>query len=602
MEQINGIFGMASNITPVNIKQWKTLGYKGVKWAMKWYKMQPTENDFSFVEAYNGIKLLVEAGLYINIQTWTGNNAPLGGMDGSIQRPDWLKKKGVNTFYTTGHELNGPWPNYYDDAYTEAFNNWHTGFANFLSGLPLEWKMYIKSVFVSNGATGDGQPYKGTAPFGWEHIQDDEQWNNFCKMEWEFCKTQYDKNDFMVMALNPNNNGEMVSYCVEKFPNAYLKHGDASHEVPVEGADFSREWPKTQWFGEIDDMILRPKWPEHAACVQFQCVRSALDINTQRLDFMQEWISNRYVPVFVEFFHKHVGSIYNDNPSVGFCALAEIADFLNTTDYPFPLDLNGEVILWDDKKLYDNSIKNVDTNYPDRWVNEQRKVQVAIGRSNSIRIQKFREKGYPRGLTGNSDYGSADYYNNDMSYYVRSNYQQNITQIFPFQTSKGIYRVDDGSCYGRNAKAFKLYNGKYAMYFQLNQSLKQTIASDRVRITVTYKDTNDAIWDIRCAFNQRCRITNTSTNEWKKVFFDIEDFKFGGRMENGADIIITLIKGDVELTYFEMIEFENLDKIGYTPRDFDIFQEAGVVLGQIELDPPDMQDSEEIIGAEKIKS
>src|SRR5262245_26067528 len=115
MQHSIGVFAMASGVSPVTIKQWKLLGYRGAKVAMKWSILQPTETDLSFTTAYNWIKLLVEAQLDINIQVWVGNFSPIGGVDNN--NADWLRRKGVNIFYTTGHEMTGPWPNYYEDLY-----------------------------------------------------------------------------------------------------------------------------------------------------------------------------------------------------------------------------------------------------------------------------------------------------------------------------------------------------------------------------------------------------------------------------------------------------------------------------------------------------
>jgi hypothetical protein len=576
-----GVFGQSSNITAVNIKQYKLLGYKGVRICLKWTTLQPTETDLSFTTAYEWIKLLAEAELDINIQIWVGNHSPIGGTDNvqgvPTKMPDWLAKKGVNVFYTTGHQLTGPWPNYYETAYTDAFKNLHRAFANFLHGLPANYQARVKSVFVSNGATGDAQPYKGDAPAGWQHIGDDEQWNTYCKGQWDFCWSEYAKNfEFMTLAFNPSNNAETLQWCVDNYPGAYLKHGDASHGFPIDGETYKMNWPPAQYFGEVDEPVLNSK-----PCVQFQTIRSALHVNEQRLEFLGQWLTNRYVPVYVAFFHKYVDEIYNENPAKGFCALAEKVDFLNTTDYPVGM-FGAE--LWDDQRLYDGTLRRINETTPDRLYREQRYVNLAMNRTNAERISAFENEGY----SYNSNSGAlrdSDYYTNDISYYVTNNYFLHVTQLLPFQTSKGLFRVDGDAVYGRNARQFKLHNGKNAMYFQVNQAMKVTDTKDKVRISVTYKDIGVTIWSIRCALNQKCTVTNTNTNEWKKVMFDVENFKFGGRMDNGADFILILVGGD--LFPIDMVEFENIDKIGATPKDFDVFGEAGIVIGEVELDPED---------------
>ena len=596
MQHTIGVFGMTGSITPVAIRQWKVLGYRGVKLAAKWSMLQPTETDLSFSAFYDWLTLLINDELDVNIQVWVGNHAPIGGTETvqgkPVKQPDWLARKGVNTFHTTGHKLTGPYPNYYEEAYKEAFNTLHRAFANFLNGLPANYKARIKSVFVSNGATGDSGPYKGTAPVGWEHIQNDETWNNYYKVQWAFAAEQYAKNsEFMTLAFNPGNTAESLTYCIENFPGSYLKHGDSTHEFPIEGEIYKRNWPETQWFGEIDDSIKFSPYP----CVQFQCIRSALHVNTTRLDFMQEWMTNRYTPLFLEFVHKYVEEIYSDSPTKGFCALAEKVDFTNIEDYP--VDMYGP--LWDDQKLYDNSIRNADR-ITDQFIREMRYVSIAIGRSNEGRINKLREAGYFRYPKNVDVSKEGDYYNQDVSFYVTNNYFLHVTQFLPFQTSTGLFRIDEGNIYGRNARQFKLYNGKNAMYFLVNQAMKITNNADKVRISVTYKDIGASIWEIRCAFAQKCRVTNTNTNEWKKVFFDVENFKWGGKMENGSDFIVTLVRGT--LFPIDMVEIENLDKIPAEPKEFDIFKEAGYVIGEIELDPEDAEEPDEIIGAEEARA
>ena len=102
MQHTIGVFGMTGSITPVAIRQWKVLGYRGVKLAAKWSMLQPTETDLSFSAFYDWLTLLINDELDVNIQVWVGNHAPIGGTETvqgkPVKQPDWLARKGVIPF------------------------------------------------------------------------------------------------------------------------------------------------------------------------------------------------------------------------------------------------------------------------------------------------------------------------------------------------------------------------------------------------------------------------------------------------------------------------------------------------------------------------
>lgn len=550
-----GVWGWTGTVTSAKIANWKASGYTGVRIIAPWYSIQPTQSNLSFSSLKTTIALCADSALQMEIQVWVGPDAPI------FTGYNWLATLGVETFMTTGGTDNGPWPNYYNTLYKNAFNTLHKALADTLFNLPSAHKQYVKSVFISNGSTGDEGPTKGT-PTGESYgVANDATWNAYIKVQWDSCWKYYRKDTpFMKLTFQGNDDATHLNQQLTDYPGSNQKHGGGGHDYPLDGDIYRRNWPityyqndTTVYISEVDGHVkFSTKEQDH-----FQMIRAALDVHMQRLDFMVEWdaIPDRFF--LAEFFKKYCNQYYV-SPSLinkGFVALAQKVDFRDTIN--FPTAAFGAV--YDSYPTYLSQLNLVNISSDAEVRKQVRRTSVARNRANPARMTALNAAGFQY-------IPSGPYYFNDIGFDVLQNYSVNITQKMIDQTSAGVFRIGDTTqSYGRNARKFKKYSNKYEMYFDVNDIIfTGSSIGDSVKITVTYLDTGYASWQIRCYKCFKKTFQNTNTQLFKQAVITIPRFKDGNKMPYSSDFIIKLFKSndaDAVVNFpVEMVEFENLSK------------------------------------------
>ena len=166
------------------------------------------------------------------------------------------------------------------------------------------------------------------------------------------------------------------------------------------------------------------------------------------------------------------------------------------------------------------------------------------------------------------------------------NYEANLYQVEPDQTSLGLWRVGDikHELYGRFARAFHGESSRNEMYFRLNSSLWGNLpleSARRLTLRVAYWDEGLGTWSVSydgadgpdtgsCA--QHCfEVTKTGTRRWKEATWELTDGWFGGRGPRQADIWLT--NTDLEDDTFGLIEIYD-PAVQYTipPTTHNLFQ------------------------------
>lgn len=535
-----GIYAWTGIVNASKIHTWKENGYHGVRIIVPWWSLQITEANLSFANLKNVIKQVSDSGLNMEIHVWAGPDAPIFGAT------DWLADLGVETFMTTGHSEGGPWPNYYNPVYMSAYLTLHEALADTLYNLPSDQKEHVKSVFISSGHTGDPQPYKGE-PIGTTYgIIDDVTWDDYCNQQWLDAYQFYRKDTlFMRNSFNAKNDAENLEFIFDNMPDAYIKHGDRSHEYPLLGETFMFDWPRKVYFGEIDDVVKESRFRgDH-----MQIIRSALSLFTPRLDFKEEWDTLAWVTDLVDFFHKYNEEFDPLTATKGFCAIAGKPDHLNTTEFPeTPYGTR-----WNSLNSYTSQYNAIlASSFPPLY-KEIRLAKLASNMHNATRRNNIMAA---TGALYNPVFGP--YYNNDYSFYVKNNYELNLRQMLVTQTTQFVYRPDLNSLYGRNGGIPKAYEGATALYFDINDSLIVSANSDTLEVTVTYKDVGTTTWELQYYNCGKIQCTNTNTGLYKQTTFTIPNFKKGNLMRYDADLIIEIKSGAPFI--IDMVEVENLSK------------------------------------------
>lgn len=542
-----GTYGMTDDVENVStyttkLEQYRLLGYKGVKFTVRWKDDQPTISDLSHSYLLSNVKLAADSGMEILIQTWKGNNAPIS------PPADWLHTQaGVPTFMTTGGNINGPWPDYYHPNYIYYSDLYDRSLADSLKAYIARYPTVaakLKGWFTSHGSTGDEGPIKGTPPPEYSHYRVDDTWYAFVQARIDVAYNGLAGT--LPIALNPSNNGENIEPYYSRYTGVLFKHGDASHQYPVDGEVYSINWPHTIYFGEFDDEIRLSTYPAD----QFQCVRSFLSLKRVNGQFMNPWLYLNYTKAMSDFMNKYATQTNPVTANKGFIVLAEKVDFLDSVHYP--ISVYGGCFA--NNNSYWGNIRLIDNSTDDIYHKEQRYVAAAMNNMNPARKTALEAAGYKR--TGEGEF----YYYNDVAWYCTQNYGLNMTQILPYETSTGVFRIDDGTIYGRNARITKEYQGRRALYFDVDDNLIVSPALDKIEVSVTYKDDGDATWMLEASGCKKKKVVNTNTHLWKTVVFTLDKFKKGNKMVrmNSADIAILIISGaDFPI---EMIEVNNLSK------------------------------------------
>ncbi len=548
------IYGYASNVTISNITAkkisfWKNLGYTGISFKVPWVVDQQSATDLSHKYVRDGIKILCDSGLDVQLHLWKGDNA----FNGNNVTSYWLYYKGVDTFYTYGGDRNGPYPDFYNSTYIKYSDLYDSTLMDTLRVMIQRYPsvaQHLKYVFPSYGTTGDPGPIKGQ-PYN-------TRFNHFIipnEVWWEYVVQRQNvvyrniSGTGLTMCLNPGNDAYNLSSYLTYYPEAAMKHGDAGHQYPIDGESYKLQWERLVWFSEFDDQIRES--PYYAD--RFESIRSAFHVKLGLFFFMNTWENDPNIGDYIAFVKKYDNQYTPSFATKGFSVMAGKIDDLDSVNYP--VSIYGPV--FDNNQQYWAARRNIEKTTPDSLFMQQRLVRLAIQRRNTGRIDALTQKTGATILNGAWDSKPPGYYyNNDISWYISPNYDLNVSQIKINETSTPAYRIDDGSIYGRAARSPKPFEGRTAMYFDVDDRLIKTDNRDVITVTVTYKDAGTARWNVKCYGNTQLTITNENTNIWKRATLNVPAFKKGNRLPYGSDIQITVTNG-VAL-YVDMVEFENI--------------------------------------------
>ncbi|HRP05410.1 MAG TPA: hypothetical protein PLV87_10910, partial [Opitutaceae bacterium] len=163
---------------------------RGIPFTWRWEELEPARGKFNFDEAVRQRLEMVKArNGYTHIMFHV---API--------TPEWVYEAGVPKVIMPerippARKLQKPtYPYYFDPLYKEILHELVTGLSNYIAALPEDLKSRIIFIQVAEGATGDGQPYKGI-PLDSKYRISEAAWNDYRRETWAYYQAAFQRAD-----------------------------------------------------------------------------------------------------------------------------------------------------------------------------------------------------------------------------------------------------------------------------------------------------------------------------------------------------------------------------------------------------------------------
>jgi len=515
---------------------------QGFHMYVSWDMLEPTKGNFKWDELDKQFQLLADAKLWIGVQILVGPNCP-----------SWIYNN-VPRVMTTGGQDDGPYPYYLDRDYKDRYFFLLRKMGEHIENLPADIKKRFMYWQISEGSTGDGEPYKGDV-VEQQYAIDWYTWDAYKKAAWDSANV-YRADNWYRLQFNTGNFGENLQYANARFPRDQQKNGTLSHWYGFDGEilyytrqykDFLRLPFSLRTRGEVQDNFNRDWWMEAPVKNAFALVCSALSGGLDMMNIAGGYINSTLDTRPTAFFNKYAGLRFAAQSNRGFIALRDVPDFSDTIR--FPQEEYGRVIPASQENAFLNRIEKIENNPKDSSMYKYwQKMKAIVQYLNPARVQKITEEFAPAGAMYNE---SGDDLHNDFGVNMVNNYFMFITQLKPDETSIGGWRVGpDTSMYGRYCRLFKIERNVGEMLFQFNERLVEP--GENVKATIVYFDVAGGKWSINGS-NKRVVVTNTGTNQWVKKEVGLNNFVPNTERE-GADF--SLQYEDGANTPFALIEVE----------------------------------------------
>lgn len=532
--------------------------------------------------------------------------------------PDWAKDD-AGWFTIKNHPKDNEYvyPFYFAPDYKSAYWGMLESVARHMNGYPVARLKRLVGWQITEGSTGDAQPYKGemyqcftgsqTAPIevnctDWRtQLDNQDLWTSFRHTSWDIAyawsKIRDASKPPLRLMFNPGNNGEDLDHVVEHYqaPGADYKVGALAHLISFDNeAAYARRKialaekreaihalpDDFRTRAEAQNLDLYTSWNKSPAKLTLVLMQSAL---AGGLD-MLNWTSpiTPGVARALAFYNKYAEfreASSTNGATRGFSALREVLDIASTERYPESAPY-GPVI--GDQNGYDRRMTQQAQRYGEQplyldYLNGQAKVDfINVARQTQIKLAAPVDfPGASATIDPNADaFHRYDALGYDYGVEMMANYERFVTQIDPAITTVPRWRVGaqigsagdsrDDDLFGRYARQFKSTGAAGAMYFQVDSGLGGISGKNKSIITIQYYDQGVSTWMIRAGTSTQ-RITNGPKNgetqwtpHWASASIVVDDFKFDHSLARASDIIITLTSG--EAFPIALVEFENTSK------------------------------------------
>jgi len=527
---------------------------EGFTLSINWSDLEPTKGQYNWAYLDSRIEAVKAQNMFIGLLILYGPNCPV-----------WIYEKTPQVF-TTGGNNDGPYPYYFHNYYKKNYYNIVNQIAQHIAAYPKETKSFIAWWQITEGSTGDPEPYKGT-PIDSAYVIPKDKWVQFRKDAWDSVwKYSNEAGRTYKILFNPGNDAEDLDYIEARYPAQMNKDGHLSHRYGFNGeaAYFFRQLDDVNNFfanhrtrGEVQQVWGYDWWIEAPLQNAFALICSALAGTLGIFNMPGGWINQTGIDTRpTDFFNKYADYRRGAQTNKGFCALRDVIDFADTNR--FKISIYGPVVDPAARKRVEKKWKEIEDGTDSLSYQYWQKIQLVARNLNPARVNMLVQEYAANGAEYNPDNANnADCLHNDFGVVMAKNYSKHLFQLRINETSIGRYRIGpDTGLYGRYCREFKIVNEQAAMWFKAHDSLYSG-ATNHVQITVVYFDGGNGKWSVSNG-SKEIKMHNTNTKQWLTQVFDFPAFVARGYLDGTADFAINYITG--ANTKFTLIEFINLDK------------------------------------------
>jgi hypothetical protein len=550
--------GFIKNSNSLNIYQ--PYHIEGYQIYYDWADLEPTKDNFKWAPLDNEMRIVADADIWVAVQIMVGPNCP-----------DWIYNT-VPKVYTTGGNNDGPYPYYLDPDYIDRYYNLLKQAAEHFNNLTGEIRSHFIYWQITEGSTGDEDPYKGT-PTNPKYDIDYYTWEDFRHAAWH--NAEVDAGDrYYRFLFNSGNFAQDLQYVDAQYPGDMHKDGLLSHDYSFDGEGLYylrqyRELNKTGFDnrtrGEVQDIFNKDWWKLAPVKQAFALTCSAASGGLDMLNITPGYINSVFNDTRpTDFFKLYAGARKPGSAHRGFIALRDVPDFADT--FRFSVSQYGPVIDPANEAAFEKKINNINNNPKDSnsrkyWL----KMKAVVQYINPDRVDKIVNQFKPAGAM----YSTTDEYHDDFGVNMAKNFLRFIRQWYPDSSSVGAWRIGpDTSIYGRYARLFKLVQNKGAMYFRFDDSVVNK--GDILTVTVTYYDSGNGQWSINCS-NTSLKVTNKNTRQWLQKTMNINSFVPRTLYQGQADLALRYAGGTN--TPFALIEIKAITA-RFNSEDAELAREA----------------------------
>lgn len=517
---------------------------RGIPIGWRWKNLEPEQGKYAFDQQVRALlEALKRKNLYTHIMLWV---AP--------ETPRWLYEQAgvpevkVPTRIAPSRKVHTPtYPYYLDPRYKEILHTTVKALADYIARLPEDLKSRIIFIQVAEGATGDGQPYKGE-PIDKKYRITTPQWNEYRRATWAYYQTQFQRPDGSLnipILVNGDANtpvenqwlldncdnfgvkqgmfshGYLVSDSIERLANREAFRAEAlarGHKIFTRGEQ-DEEWNVCGWSKQNPPAAFY--W---SALFALHCKLDVWNIPTDAL------ASKSINEETVRLFNRYAGHNEPAASPVAFCALHRALNAADTT--AFPVDKYGEALK----------------------TNTDRYLAIAKEYAPCGARQGDPDKAIGGGMKNRQ----ADDQNDVGWNVIPGNYERHLTQLRPEETSLALWHLDKHP-YSQFVRRFDAASGRTTMTFRIADKFFAAPSEPTpMKIRVAYLDKGAGAWELLYATpggeKTARRVTNTNSGKWRDITLTLTDAVWDHRLPGGGDLALRHAGGDD--TIFHIIELE----------------------------------------------
>lgn len=518
------------------------LPIRGVPLTWRWHELEPARGKFNFDEAVRRpLEAAKARGQYTHIMFHV---API--------TPEWVYAAGVPKVIvperiTPARKLQKPtYPYYFDPRYKEILHHTVTALADYLAALPTELKERVIFIQVAEGATGDGQPYKGM-PVDPKYRISEEAWNDYRRETWAYYQAAFQRADGSLnipLLVNGDANTPVENQWLLDHCHAFgIKQGMFSHGYLV--SDTVERLARWETFraealarghrmftrGEQDEEWRVCGWSSQNPVRAFYwSAFFALHCKLDVWNVPADALASEPIGEAVRIFNRYAGFNEPAGSPGAFCALRRGLDASDTQ--LFPEDKFGKAVK-----------SNVDR-------------YLAIAKAYAPFGAR---QGDPEKATGGGMRNRQADDQNDVGWGILpGNFERHLTQLRPEETSVGLWNTGPVKHpYGLFARRLDHATDRRAMTFRLADGFFAEPATvQAVRLRIVYLDAGKGFWEVIYTNAKgdtvATKVALTGSGEWRDVNLSLPDAVWDHRLDGGDLVLRAADGGDIAFHLIEL--------------------------------------------------